>query len=223
MKRSEATWTSLVELRALALKNLLTPSDTSPSQQADVISAASFKPNARHVLSVRCDGEAMLTASNGEFEDFGMDMKGIPGNSIGVSCQGKRYTVMRRAKTHLFIWNAPSQLDLRNKSDVVFKVTAASGESKKLRQSMVTLSADDRLERPLDDSSQMPSAGNGVGSPPDESSKALSVDDDMGAVAAVFIVACVLVAGVAAAAYKNRSSPKNASSYIQMVEPGRMN
>ena len=102
-------------------------------------------------------------------------------------------------------------------------MTAASGESKKLRQSMVTLSADDRLERPLDDSSQMPSAGNGVGSPPDKSSKALSVDDDMGAVAAVFIVACVLVAGAAAAAYKKRSSPKNASSYIQMVEPGRMN
>jgi hypothetical protein len=45
----------------------------------------------------------------------------------------------------------------------------------------------------------------------------------MGAVAAVFIVACVLVAGAAAAAYKKRSSPKNASSYIQMVEPGRMN
>ena len=182
-------------------------SDTS-SLQEDAISAASFKPGARHVLSVTCNGEAMLTASNGAFEDIGRDMKGNLGSGKGVSCHGRRYTVTRSAKTHLFIWNAPSKLDLGNKSDVVFTVTAASGVSQELRQSAVTLSTDDDLERPI----------NGP-------SKRLDARHDAVAVLSIFIVACGIVATTAAAAtaaYKKRGDHMN-TPYLQMVQPDRTN
>ena len=175
-------------------------SDTS-SLQEDAISAASFKPGARHVLSVTCNGEAMLTASNGAFEDIGRDMKGNLGSGKGVSCHGRRYTVTRSAKTHLFIWNAPSKLDLGNKSDVVFMVTAASGVSQELRQSAVTLSTDDDLERPIKGPS-----------------KRLDARHDAVAVLSISIVACGIVAttAAAAAAYKKCGHHMN-TSYLQMV------
>ena len=113
------------------------------------ILAASFKPCARHVLSVTCNGEAMLTASNGAFEDIGRDMKGNLGSGKGVSCHGRRYTVTRSAKTNLFIWNAQSKLELGHNSAADFMVTAAHGVSQQLPQSAVTLSTDDDLQRPI--------------------------------------------------------------------------
>jgi hypothetical protein len=122
----------------------------------------------------------MLTASNGAFEDIGRDMKGNLGSGKGVSCHGRRYTVTRSAKTHL---------------------------SQELRQSAVTLSTDDDLERPI----------NGP-------SKRLDARHDAVAVLSIFIVACGIVAttAAAAAAYKKCGHHMN-TSYLQMVEPDRTN
>ena len=154
------------------------------------------------------DGEVMLTSSYGAFEEFGRDM--TRGGGRGVSCDGKRYTAIRKSKTHLFIWNAPSASELGDSRDVVFKVTAASGASGNFRQNAVTLVPDDSLERPPSD--------DGLESPPSEDAlKTRNAGDrTTGAVAAVVVAAFVFVVA-AAIAYRRRQTQMHVQ-YVDAVE-----
>ena len=101
-----------------------------PDPQARHITTAEYKPGARHTLTVYTpvEGEFILTASAGAFEDFGQRLDGHLGYGLGLGCPdccgGRRYNVKIHLTENHIIWNAPS--NATSTADVTFKVTAAA-------------------------------------------------------------------------------------------------
>ena len=85
-----------------------------PDPQARHITTAEYKPGARHTLTVYTpvEGEFILTASAGAFEDFGQRLDGHLGYGLGLGCPdccgGRRYNVKIHLTENHIIWNAPS-------------------------------------------------------------------------------------------------------------------
>ena len=134
-------------------------SDAAQSNEADPyraiptgweIATAEFKPGARHTLTVVNPdvGEMMVTCSHGSFEEFGRRLDGNVRYGNGVQCDGKRYSTSFRKPNTRFVWNAPDATDLGSTTNVVFKVTTASGWNGAFRNNRATFAANQALPPP---------------------------------------------------------------------------
>ena len=141
-----------------------------PDPQARHITTAEYKPGARHTLTVYTpvEGEFILTASAGAFEDFGQRLDGHLGYGLGLGCPdccgGRRYNVKIHLTENHIIWNAPS--NATSTADVTFKVTAAAGGRDGFRVNSVVFHANPSLPAPGDASSAPPAPSHLLFPPP---------------------------------------------------------
>lgn len=116
--------------------------------QEQNIATAEYKPGGRHVLTVTIplEGELLLTASAGAFEEFGQHNDGKLNYGRATMCDGKRSNLKGDWSTAMFVWTAPT-LAVEN-GGVKFRITTARGSHAGFRQNDVTLSPNADLPLP---------------------------------------------------------------------------
>ena len=152
------------------------------------VATAEFRPGARHTLTVTTPlaGELILTATAGQFEDFGQRQNGNLGYGAGWGCRagccdGLRYNVKIHVLRNHFVWRAPNATD-HDDADarggpVVFKVTAAHGARFGFRTNSATFLPNPALPRPGEPRSSDESNNVGMHYPPPSASTPYAPDD----------------------------------------------
>ena len=152
------------------------------------VATAEFRPGARHTLTVTTPlaGELILTATAGQFEDFGQRQNGNLGYGAGWGCRagccdGLRYNVKIHVLRNHFVWRAPNATDDDDADarggPVVFKVTAAHGARFGFRTNSATFLPNPALPRPGEPRSSDASNNAGTHYPPPSASTPYAPDD----------------------------------------------